>query len=215
MDLKTTMHPNARHVFFQKGDLSYAFTILHVDGSFIYFRSQSPIKESFESGHFLSFEDKGIVQFSEPQIDSLAEENCEKFGAHVHRLNLKDVDLSISNRRTTARFEFQNFIPFVFSVYGETISAQLVNISDGGLRMQVNTHLKKDVLCQLELNLPEEEGRLIFSTNAVVVYVEETGKNTYMVGLSFVAPDFENDDEKQDYISAKEGLRSYILRNVA
>lgn len=214
-DIKSLIDPTVRHVFLTGHDISYAFPIIGVDGPYIFFCSQRPLEEAFERGHFLATDNKGIVQFDNPVIDSLSEEKVTEHGAHIHRLDLSDVEIVASNRRDQARYVFDHFVPFTFSVFGESIPAQLVNISDGGLRMQVNVPVKKNIFCQLQLRLPFGNDRLSFLTNAIVVYVEKKSKLEYTVGLNFVAPDFQSETEKQDYIEAKEKLRAYILQNIS
>jgi len=213
MDLKQILDPNARHVFFTSGSLSYVYPIVHVDQNYLYFSSEKPLPENFDSGHFLAQDGAGIVQFAKPEIDALKKEvqASKNITQYLYRLDFDAMDFSITNRRQSMRYEFTDFVPISFNVFGENISAQLINISEGGLRMCVDTPLKKNVLCQLEIKIPSRTNEIYFKTNGIITYADhEEGTKKIFVGISFVSPEFNSNDEKDNYLETKMKLRKFI-----
>lgn len=220
MDIKEILDPRARHVFFALDDLNYAYPIVHVENDSLYFTADTEIENpNFDKGHFLAPQNAGIVLFAKPIIKKLPTRPDAQGGLQkVYRMMLSSEDYEITNRRQHTRHEFKNFIPMNFSIFGETISAQLINISEGGLKMCVDTPLKKNILCRLEINLPrlsQDEDPVLFTTNGLIVYSEnETTSGKYFVGINFITPDFVSIDQKQDYLNAKKTLAKFIERHI-
>lgn len=215
MDIKSILDPKARHIFFAKDALTYAFPIVHVDDELLYFTSHQNIsQEKFDQGHFLAPENAGIVLFKNPITESVPSRITTDGTMQLFRLDFKNQKYEITNRRQTPRHEFRKFVPMNFNVFGEIMAAQLLNISEGGLKMCVETPLKKNILCHLEITLPriqDDEPSKSFGTNGLIMYSdrdENTGK--YLIGISFVSPDFVSLEQKQKYINAKATLATFI-----
>lgn len=220
MDIKEILDPRARHVFFALDNLTYAYPIVHVENDALYFTTDTEIENpNFDKGHFLAPQNAGIVLFAKPIVKKLpTRPDAEGAMQKVYRMMLSSEQYEISNRRQYTRHEFKNFIPMNFSIFGETIAAQLINISEGGLKMCVDTPLKKNILCRLEINLPrfsKDEDPVPFTTNGLIVYSEqETTSGKYFVGISFVTPDFVSAHQKQDYLDAKKTLAKFIAKHI-
>jgi len=211
MDLKKILDPKARFIFFSQNLISYVCPIVHVDQNFLYFSSQKPLPDTFDEGHFLALDGAGIVQLTKPSIEALKEKIQKNLDSYLYRYDFDSSDYAISNRRQSVRFEFDNFIPISFKVFGENMTAQIINISEGGLRMRSDTPLKHNIICQLEIKIPTKDGIIKLKTNGVVMYADkEDGGKEVMIGMSFATPEFANKDEEKDYFNAKEELRKFI-----
>lgn len=211
MDLKKILDAKTRYVFLARSGLSYAFAIVHVDGPFLYFTSQTPLTDSFDNGHFLATDGQGIVRFDKPVVESLTTAAEKRVGLKLHRLNMGNLDFSITNRRLYERHEFKKYVPITFHVFGNPIAAQLINIAEGGLRMRADTPIKKDVLCHFEIALPSVEAGLKFCTDGLVVYVEpEEDKKAFVIGVQFLVPEFADAAAKQDYLKAQLVLKGFV-----
>lgn len=207
MNVKDIIDPNARHLFLTKSSLNYAFPIVHVQGQWLYFSSPKPISSAFDSGYFLAREQQGIVQLNNPVIESVK----KKMELLLHRLDLNDTSHTLVNRRQSMRYAFKGFVPISFSVFGEAMAAQLVNVSEGGLRMSIDTPLKKNMLCHLKIRIPAPKKNIHFSTDGMVIYADrEEGSNKFTAGISFITPEFSGDKEKQSYLTAKTALKGFI-----
>jgi hypothetical protein len=208
MDLKKILDAKTRYVFLARSGLSYAFAIVHVDGPFLYFTSQTPLTDPFDNGHFLATDGQGIVRFEKPVVESLTTAAEKRVGLKLHRLDFGNLDFSITNRRVYERYEFKKYIPITFHVFGNSIVAQLLNIGEGGLRMRADTPIKKDVLCHFEIALPGTE--LKFCTDGLVVYIEpEDDQKQFVIGVQFLVPEFADDAAKQNYLNAKVVLKDF------
>lgn len=211
MDLKKILDAKTRYVFLARSGLSYAFAIVHVEGPFLYFTSQTQLTDPFDNGHFLAQDGQGIVRFEKPVVESLTTEAEKRVGLKLHRLDFAGLDFSITNRRAYERYEFKKYVPITFHVFGNPIVAQLLNIGEGGLRMRADTPIKKDVLCHFEIALPGTE--LKFLTDGLVVYVEpEADKRQFVIGAQFLVPEFIDEMIKQDYLKAKGALKNFVVR---
>jgi len=213
MDLKQLLDPKARHIFLSAANLAYVYPIVHIKENYLYFSSDKPIPQSFDRGHFLAQDAAGIVQFSNPSVESTKKDRQNTLGLILHRINFDTLDYTITNRRQSMRYELNEFIPISFNVFGENIPAQLINISDSGLRMRVDTLLKTNILCQFHIKLPTQENEIQINTNGLVIYADcEEGSKNIMVGISFVTPDFKTDEDKQKYLKSKDNLTRFIAQ---
>lgn len=209
------MAPQARHVFLRCDSLSYAFPIVHVEDHWLYFSSQQNLPGFFETGHFLAEDQKGIVRFDNPQIESLKEQTKKDLDLQLHRIDFGSTSYEVTNRRQAPRHNFKDFLPMSFNIFGESMAAQLVNISQGGLQMNVDTPLKTNILCHLELKLPQNEKNVLLKTNGMVVYCgKEAEKSKYSVGLSFITPEFVSAENKAQYIESQKILENFIAHHM-
>ncbi|MBF0104773.1 MAG: PilZ domain-containing protein [Deltaproteobacteria bacterium] len=211
MDLKQILDPQARYVFLLRDAASFAFPIVHVEQNFLYFSSQKEFARPFDEGYFVAQDTEGIVRFTNPHIESLKNNPQQALGLLLHRIDFEKTAYAISNRRQNVRYVFKDFIPISFNVFGESMMAQLVNISEGGLRMCIDTPIKTNVLCHLEVRLPIDGTTVTLNTNGLVVYAgrdEDSSKN--MVGICFITPEFVSAKEKKRYFEAKEVLKKFI-----
>jgi len=214
MNLKTLIDPNTRFLFLKNGPASYAYPIVHVEGDYVYFSIKPPIPENFDNGYIVAANNAGILMFNNPNIETLNQNLQKNLNQKLFRINFNQLDYMITNRRMNLRLEFKDFIPISFNIFGETMAAQLINISESGLRMCVDTPLKKNIICQLHIKIPTKDGEIKFQTNGVIIYNEsEEQKKKYMIGLSFVTPDFHSKQQEEEYFKAKEYLRKFILNN--
>ncbi|OVE81518.1 hypothetical protein BVY03_03560 [bacterium K02(2017)] len=211
MDLKNLIEPKARYVFFSDKDLNFAFPIVHVDQDFIYFTSKNPIELKFNEGYFLAQNNSGIVKFTNPEIQTLKKSDKQKNDLLLHRFDFTHIDHSISNRRNSVRFKFKEFIPLHFNIFGETMMGQLINISQGGLRMCIDTPIKTNILCNIEINLPMNGQHQNIKTNGMVVYAgREEDTKKIMVGICFVTPELVSLNERGKYTDTQNVLKEYI-----
>src|SRR3989339_1988135 len=201
MDLKKILDPNTRYIFLTTNEINHAFPVVHVKDNLIFFSNEKEITEDYQSGHFLAQGDEGIVLFTNPVVIPLKDVTKEEYGAFLYVINFDNTDYSITNRRLSARYEFKEFLPVSFQVYGDMMTAQLINISAGGLRLRVNTCLHRNVFCHFKITLPIQGKNVCFETDGIVVYSEpEKSHNNFLTGISFVAPDFANKSEHQRYV---------------
>ncbi len=212
MDLKSLLDPKTRYIFLTQGEFTHAFPVVHVKEDLLYFSSKKPLPANIDSGHFLAQGNAGIVQFSKPEVMSLQETSKHNLDLILHVIDFSNLDYSITNRRISMRYEFKEFIPITFHVYGEVMTAQLINISEGGLRIRATTPLKNNIVCHFKISLPNDEEKLSFETDGIVVYSEhEKQHDNYMAGISFVVPDFKTDVDKEKYLESKETLRRFVF----
>lgn len=213
MDVKRILDESGRYLFLNRQGLVEAFPIIHVETSYIFFTSAKELEKNYDSGYFLASGGAGIVQFEKPVLESLDKNAQNQIKQKIHRVNIEPLDFIITNRRLSLRHELPQYMPILFYVYGEVMSAQLVNISEGGLRMSVTSALQKNTRCHFEIRLPTEEQQILFRTDGIVVYAENTSENKYQthVGISFVTPDFTQPADEEKYKQSKEKLKNYIL----
>lgn len=195
MNIAQILDPGAKHVFLVKDGLTHAFAIAHVENDYLLFRSDAPLGFIPDEGYFAAREGSGIVRFQKMPLQSTNEELYKKMGAYFHRISLAQTDFQITNRRNHLRYELKSRIPLTISFDDKTITARMVNISEGGMRLETSAPISCNVICHfdfvLEATLP------VFRLDGVVVYSgkeEEGGKWHDVVGVSFVANDKELSD---------------------
>jgi hypothetical protein len=212
MDLKNILDPQTRYIFFSEGELTHAYPIIHVKDNQLFFTAEQALSDKIDGGHFLAQGEAGIVRFEKPQcllVTTNPKENIELF---LYALDFSKLDYSLTNRRASMRYEFKEFIPISFLVYGELMTAQLINISEGGLRLRVNTPLNKNVVCRFSIKLPLEDEDFYFETDGIVVYSDtEQQKNNYVTGISFVISETTSEEDKEKHIFSKEAIRRFVL----
>ncbi len=215
MDLKKLIDKTARYIFLAKNKISIACKIISIDESFIYFTNPESDPVNYDSGHFLSGDGQGIVLFEEPEIEKLQVPN-EQLPAPLYRINFSKVNFSLSNRRRYYRYEFKKYLPISFVIFGEPLMAQALNISEGGLRMRLDSPIKRDILCNFEIKITDQNQTLNLKTDGLVVYSEpdpETKK--HVVGIQFVQPEKLNPQEKSLYEKSIQSLSEYIKNKIA
>lgn len=211
MDLKTLIDEKARYLFVTIGELTEALPLIHVDQNYLYFTSTKPLTSGIQSGYFVAKDQAGIVTFDNPDLESLKDHLPSHPDVFVHRLNFDNTNYQITNRRRTVRYQFKDYVPITFSVFGETIAAQILNISEGGLRMALDTPLKKNVRCHFQINIPDSQNAIHFNTDGLIMYSDSSeGEHQHIAGISFVAPEFNSDQDQEKYIQAKTQLKKYV-----
>ena len=211
MNIKELIDPKTRYVFLANAEETFAGAIVHVDPDVIYFSSPKTTPPASDVIYFLAQGAAGIVQFNKPRVEFLQTTSTAQMPVHLYRVNFEALDYTIINRRRSFRYEFKDFFPVSFNVFGEYMAARLMNISEGGLRMCVDTPIHKDVLCHLQIKIPHEEQAIRFNTDGVIVYAdrnEDTKQIT--VGISFVTPDFSSDSDRAAYLTAKTKLGEFV-----
>lgn len=211
MDVKTLIDEKTRFLFGTQNQITQAFPIIHVDQNFLYFTSTQALPQGLESGYMVAKDQAGIVTFDKPALQSLKDHLPSHPDVYVHRLDFDKINYSITNRRRAVRYEFKDYVPITFSVFGETIAAQILNISEGGLRMALDTPLKKNVRCHLQIRIPDSGHAIDFKTDGLVMYSDTTeGTHQHVAGISFVAPDFEGEGDEASYVQAQSQLKAYV-----
>ncbi len=205
MDLRSLFDPKTRFVFLSRAGLARAYHIAHVTETGLYLISPIEISEELDNGHVLAANGAGIFFFEKPKLEAMpsSEETI------LYRIDMANLNFSISNRRLYARYEFSDYQAVAFNHYGELVVGRMANISEGGLRLMTDRPIQSNVVCRFEIRLSAD---FIFITDGVVVYSDwsdETEKQA-IVGISFVAPDFVSEHDKQSYVSAKHKLSDLI-----
>lgn len=205
MDLKSLLDPKTRFVFLTGDGLTRAYVIAHVTETVLYFTANAELPEQMESGHILASGGAGIFLFEKPKLEAMPSGNQ----SILYRIEMKTLNFSISNRRLYARYEFPEYQAVAFNHYGELVVGRMANISEGGLRLMTDRPIQSNVVCRFEIRLSSD---FVFNTDGVVVYSDwsdETQKQA-IVGISFVAPEFTDESDKKNYISAKHKLSDLI-----
>ncbi|MBU0506401.1 MAG: PilZ domain-containing protein [bacterium] len=213
MDLKNILDPKTRYIFFTEGDLTHAYPIIHVKANQLFFTAKEPLPEKIDGGHFLAQGEAGIVQFDAPTCLLITTNPKENMELYLYVIDFSSLDYSLTNRRASMRYEFKEFIPISFQVYGELMTAQLINISEGGLRLRLSTPLNKNVVCRFSIKLPLENEDFHFETDGIVVYsdTEQQQQNNYITGISFVVPEATSGEDKEKHIASKEAIRRFVF----
>ena len=90
----------------------------------------------------------------------------------------------------------------------------LVNISEGGLRMSVTSKIPANVIYHFSLDLPVSREPLHFETDGLVLYCEpEERPERFMMGVTFVAPVFENVEDQKNYQKSRERVAFFLSSN--
>ena len=211
MNLKKLIDPKTRYVFLASDEETFAGIIVHVDTEAIYFSSTKTTPPASHVIYFLAQGSVGVVQFNKPRVEFLQTTTDVQVPVHLYRVNFEALDYTIINRRRSFRYEFKDFFPVSFNVFGEHMAARLMNISEGGLRMCVDTPIHKDVLCHLQIKIPHKKQAIRFDTDGVIVYADRNEDiKQITVGISFVTPDFSSDADRAIYLTAKTKLGEFV-----
>lgn len=211
MNLKELVAPQARHLFLQNSEESYAFQIVHVENEYVYFCSKKSLHDSFTNGHCLAHHNKGIILFHDPEIQRLENKNKAPEGIHLYRINFAKTNYEITDRRRHSRHKFDQFLPMSFNLFGDSSMGQLIDISESGARLITDTAMKKNTVCHLKLVIPTPNDVITFNPDAIVVFSDKNSNTKkFQIGLSFITPDFESDEEKQTYLESRQHLKTYL-----
>jgi hypothetical protein len=205
MDLRSLLDPKTRFVFLSGAGLTRAYHIAHVTETVFYLTSPTEISDELESGHALAANGAGILIFEKPKLEAMPSGD----DVILYRIDMANLNFSISNRRLYARYEFSDYQAVAFSHYGELVVGRMANIGEGGLRLMTDRPIQSNVVCRFEIRLSAD---FVFITDGVVVYSDwsdETEKQA-IVGISFVAPNFTSEADKQTYVLAKHKLSDLI-----
>ncbi|MBX7148275.1 PilZ domain-containing protein [bacterium] len=203
-NLKEILDPKARYIFLDDQGLTEALMLTGIeDHSFLVVDPKSDINGKDRSGFFVAANGRGIVRFKA---------TGQKAG--VYKLNADFSSFNIINRRESERIRVNVPIPIYLSCDGKRVEASLVNISEGGVRLVADEKLPLHAVYHFELSLPHKNGPVLFKTDGMVVYAEpEEDPDTFMTGITFVAPAFKSDEEKNNYLAMRQDLVSYLNQN--
>lgn len=207
--IKDILSPQARYFFLDDEGFTEAilFTALEHNSFLIHHPKGLPLKK--RSGFFIAADGKGIVRF-EGSCEALKPGSQEK---KLYRLDVDMDSLDLKNRREFVRHTFENPTPVLFKCNGKNVQAYISNISEGGLRMSVDEKLPTQVVYHFEMTLPDtqEQKSFIFQTDGMVVYCEpETDPGAFIAGVTFIAPSFENKNDKENFYQLRERLSNFI-----
>lgn len=211
-NLKEILDPQARHIFLDDQSMTEAVVICGVEeGYFLVHNKHQSLSIGNRQGYFVASNGRGIVRF-EGDCQVFAQKEVKDVPFNIYKISINLNELKIINRREFIRYEFRYPLPILFRHDDQLVEATLINISEGGLRMTVSKKLPTQVVYQFEINLPKEPGIFHFSTDGLVAYCEpEDHPNSFMAGVSFVAPAFSNESEKKAYQNARHDLASWVM----
>lgn len=207
MELKSLLHPKAKHIFIKFGDLVRAYPIAHVEDHALYFLAESEFTDKPTQGYFIARNNEGIVLFENPNPEMLP----YRPDAVLYRIITDELNYSVTNRRLYQRVEFAEFRPLMFRYYGDHIVGHMVNISEGGIRMNLDRSIELNTICHFEIRLTQD---FTFKTDGVVVrsgYSDDSKKQA-VIGIHFLAPAFRSDEEKVSYQQDQKKLSDYLKR---
>lgn len=208
MGLRNQIDPQAKYIFLNTKDLTFAFPIIHIDDDHIFFSTDQSkdLPDQIENGHIQS--SQGILCFKNPEIDSLKRNLSNELGCRLHRLRLTEGELQKEERRRTPRHSLNSFLPIQFNYFGEVLTGQLVDISSGGMKVILGCPIKKNSRVHFEVLIPGDHP-LQFKTDGFAVYVKDN-KGKAEVGIQFISPEFESDLAKETYLKQKKSLENFL-----
>lgn len=202
-NLKEILDPHARHLFFDDQGLTEALQIAEVDEDSIVLQvsDKKPTKKKRE-GYFIASNGRGIVRFK-GELEPISDAIC--------RLKLNLSKLKLINRREFNRYEFKMPIPISLKCDEKFVKASLINVGEGGVRMSVGKRLPTQIAYQFEVSLPKGGGTFSFKTDGLIVYCEpEEVPDRFMAGVTFIAPKFSNEKEKESYLKSRKDLATFL-----
>lgn len=195
MNVTQWLDPAARHVFLIHQGLTHAFIIAHAEESFLLFRSSHPLNIRPEAGYFLARDGAGIVQFYQPLFQSTSEDLFKRAGEYFHRIDFSKLDFEITNRRHHLRHTLPQRLPVSISLDDRTITGELINISEGGMRLAASEPVSHHTRCHFEFKIEPKLPQ--FRLDGMVVYSgledSDAGSET-ILGVSFVAGESQDQD---------------------
>lgn len=204
-NVQSVLDPHAKYIFLDDEGMTEALLIRGVQGNLVLVeQGNTQIKK--RSGYFVASSGRGIIRF---------EAEIGKAPKKTGGLKINPKSLQLVDRREFHRHQFNYPLPIYLRCEGKFIKAFLINLSEGGLRMTVNRKLPTQVVFSFELKLPRPDESLDFKTDGLIVYCEpEENPAQFMTGVSFIAPEFESEKEKQGYVAARRELARYIGKNI-
>ncbi len=211
-DLREILEPTTRYLFLECDGVVEACLIQSVfKESFLVYHHSSPfISKSLVKGFFVAASGRGIVQFSA----QCRRERRTKSTLSLYRVVLDLKGLVLINRRLFIRHAYERPVPILFDFEGRPIKARLVNISEGGLRIDLNDILPSNVVFEFQLTLPRTKGAVFqFHTDGLVIYcTPEDNPRHFMAGIAFVAPRFRNEEEREKFKKESTALKKYLAQ---
>lgn len=197
------LDPHSKYIFLDDEGMTEACLIRGVEGNLVLVEwGETEAKK--RSGYFVASSGLGIIRFEAKRTKAVGKKNMA--GLLIDSKSLRQVD-----RREFHRHHFTYPLPIYLRCEGKFIKAFLINISEGGLRMTVNRKLPTQIVFNFELKLPRPDDPLDFKTDGLIVYCEpEENPAQFMTGVSFIAPEFETEKERQNYLLARQALSRYI-----
>lgn len=188
MTLKQIMDPASRFVFLVHQNQTDAFQIVHVEDEALFFIASRQDLPFYEKAFVIGAESKGIVEWNEPALNFLEQKQPSPNDLHVFRLRFQQEEIRIVNRRQDERFEPDRLIPIAFNHFGEDLLGQLVDLSEGGLKLRVETKVSPHTRFHLRLKVPLKDKAVELDSDGVVLHCEKNGPH-YDVGIKFVSPE--------------------------
>lgn len=210
-DIREILEPTTRYLFLDCEGVVEACLIRSVfkDSVLVYhqsspFKSKTPLK-----GFFVAASGRGIVQFHA----QCQREKGIKSALALYRVAIDLPGLVLVNRRVFIRHAYERPVPILFEFEGKPVKARLVNISEGGLRMDLNDTLPSNVVFEFQLTLPRKKGPPFkFHTDGLVIYcTPEDDPRHFVAGIAFVAPRFRNEEERDRFKKESEGFKKYLV----
>lgn len=209
-DLKNASDPLSRFVFFDDEGLTQACEIMGIiENRFLVRAHNSQTFLKKRAGYFVGKEGIGIIRFNGIMEQVINIQNASENDLYWVSPDLKDCE--VINRRLCNRYQMSYMVPLYFKRDQNLIKASLVNISESGLRMTVTERLPPNILNCFEMTLPCGNDSFKFVTDGLIVYCEpESNPDYFLAGVTFVAPLFESDEERQVYQTARFNLGLFL-----
>lgn len=210
-DLKEIIDPKARYLFLDDQGMTEAFLITSVEKQSIIVSYEGlPKPEQRRAGYFVAPSGQGIVRFT----GTLAclQQTSSPLPLPLYRLTPDLAHLKLIDRREFIRKVLPHPVMILFNFESQYIQTKLINLSEGGLRLSANRPLPMNIISQFELKLPQpRKSPFEFKTDGLVVYSEpEEDPAFFMIGVSFIAPKFLNEEEKKSYQEQRKQLSHYL-----
>jgi len=209
-DIKDLIEPATRYLFLYEQGATHAFRIRGIHSDFIIaFHPEHFLPWKQREGYFQAAGGLGMVVFRSD--GNLVEGTADTHHLPLYKIRLDTDRLSLINRRQFTRYTLVKPRPIFFHCDGRMLEANIINLSEGGMRLECQEALPKNVTLHFEINLPATKGGDLFKTDGVVVYSEpEDSHHHFMTGISFVMPKYLSGDEKKKYLKSLQDFKKSV-----